>query len=249
MAQKFYVVWQGRQTGVFTDWATTLVAVDKHPGARYKSFPTRAEAEHAFRAGWGPQNAKVRANKTSASGEKQAVHIAHRFDVSIYCDGACEPNPGNAGSGVVVYREGKLAELWYGLYNPAGTNNIAELNALQHALQMAEVEIGAGRTVEVCSDSQYAMQCVRDWAPGWEKRGWKKAGGEIKNLELIQTCYAIFQRIETDLNLNHVAAHVGTEGNELADRMAMHGAQKKDTAWHQYLETMDIATLLKMRAG
>jgi ribonuclease HI len=249
MAQKFYVVWSGRQTGVFTDWATTLLSVDKHPGARYKAFPTRAEAEHAFRAGATPV-AKTRAHKTTpANNEKGAVHIAHRFAVSIYCDGACEPNPGNAGSGVAVYRDGKLAELWYGLYNAAGTNNTAELSALLHALRMAEVELATDQSVEVCSDSQYAINCVSVWAPGWEKRGWKKTGGEIKNLELIQDCYAIYQRIKTSLHLTHVSAHVGHEGNELADRMAMLGVQQKEPSLRLFEQTLDIKTLLKMRPG
>jgi ribonuclease HI len=109
-----------------------------------------------------------------------------------------------------------------------GTNNTAELNALYHALRMAEAEIGIGNSVEICSDSAYSINCIRSWAPGWEKRGWKKPGGEIKNLKIIQDCYAIYQRIEAQLNLTHVAAHVGTEGNELADRMAMLAVQRKE---------------------
>jgi ribonuclease HI len=248
MAQKFYVVWSGRKNGVFTDWATTHQAVDKYPGARFKSFSTLAEAEQAYRAGFtaSPRNT-IGSKKTST--EKSAAHVAHRYDVSIYCDGACEPNPGNAGSGVVVYRNGELAELWYGLYNPAGTNNTAELNALHEALRMAETELNADRTVEICSDSQYSIQCVRDWAPGWEKRGWKKAGGEIKNLAIIQACYAIYQRIKDEVQLTHVAAHVGTEGNELADRMAMYGAQQKERALRLFDGDLDIPALLKMRAG
>jgi ribonuclease HI len=247
MAKKYYVVWSGRQTGVFTDWPTAHRAIDKYAGARFKSFPTRAAAEQAFREGAGAID--TRKKSTSSNSEKSSAHVAHRFDVSIYCDGACEPNPGNAGSGLVVYREGKLAELWYGLYNPAGTNNTAELNALHRALSMAATEIAADRSVEVCSDSQYAIQCVRDWAPGWEKRGWKKAGGEIKNLEIIQSCYTIYQRIESDLQLSHVAAHVGTEGNELADRMAMLAVQRREIELRLYDDTMDIAVLLKLRAG
>ena len=51
MAQKFYVVWSGRQTGVFTDWATTQRAVIGYAGARFKAFSTRAEAEEAFGRG------------------------------------------------------------------------------------------------------------------------------------------------------------------------------------------------------
>jgi ribonuclease HI len=251
MAQKFYVVWSGRETGVFTDWPTTQRAVQSYPGARFKSFPTRAEAEEAFRRGAASISPKTptRRNAATLAGERRARHTAHQFDVSIYCDGACEPNPGNAGSGIVVYRAGKLAELWYGLYNPMGTNNTAELNALYHALRMAEAEIKTGNTVEVCSDSAYSINCIRTWAATWEKKGWKKAGGEIKNLEIIQDCYAIYRRIKNDLTLTHVAAHVGTEGNELADRMAMLGAQSKEKELRLYQETMDIPTLLKMRTG
>ena len=91
------------------------------------------------------QNAQQAKSRHS---ERSATHTAHQFDVKIYCDGACEPNPGNAGSGIVVYRAGKLAELWYGLYHPMGTNNTAELNALYHALRMAEAEIKNDNTVE-----------------------------------------------------------------------------------------------------
>jgi ribonuclease HI len=244
MAQKFYVVWSGRQTGVFTDWATTQRAVERFTGARFKSFSTRAEAEQAFaRGGHANATARTRGRPKTVT----PTHIAHQFDVSIYCDGACEPNPGNAGSGVVVYRAGKLAELWYGLYNPTGTNNTAELNALYHALRIAEAEIASGNTAEVCSDSAYSLNCVGTWAASWERKGWKKTAGDIKNLEIIQDCYAIYRRIDDELNLTHVAGHVGTEGNELADRMALLGAQSKEKELRQYRESMDIPTLLKMR--
>ncbi|HVO95715.1 MAG TPA: ribonuclease H family protein [Terriglobales bacterium] len=246
MAQKYYVVWAGRQTGIFTDWPTAQRSVIGYAGARFKAFSTRAEAEEAFARGSETNDSpeKPRTRRT----DRRAAHIAHRFDVSIYCDGACEPNPGNAGSGIAVYRAGKLAELWYGLYNPMGTNNTAELNALYHALRMAESEINAGSTVEVCSDSAYSVNCVRAWAPNWEKKGWKRLGGEIKNLEIIQDCYAIYQRIKNELTLTHVAGHVGTEGNELADRMAMFAVQSKEKKLRPYRETMDIPTLLKMRS-
>ena len=252
MARKFYVVWLGRQTGVFTDWATTQRAVDKYAGARFKSFPTRAEAEQAFgRGGYAsiPPKKASRENTSRPDGEHRATHTAHQFDVSIYCDGACEPNPGNAGSGLVVYRAGELTQLWFGLYNPMGTNNTAELNALYYAVRMAEAEIKTGNTVEVCSDSAYSINCIRSWAPNWEKKGWKKPGGEIKNLEIIQDCYAIYRCIEEELKLTQVAAHVGTEGNELADRMAMLGVQSKEKELRLYQEKIDVPTLLKMRAG
>ena len=104
MAQKFYVVWSGRQTGVFGDWASAQRAVDKYPGARFKSFATRAEAEQAFAHG----NLEEKSAITRRS-DRRASHTAHRFDVSIYCDGACDPNPGNAGSGIRYPRNGANA--------------------------------------------------------------------------------------------------------------------------------------------
>jgi ribonuclease HI len=251
MAQKFYVVWSGRETGIFTDWPAAQRAVSGYSGASFKAFTTRAEAERALRDIECRDVPAATPGKTrgAAAGERRASDSAHVFDVSIYCDGACDPNPGNAGSGIVVYRAGKLTELWYGLYNPHGTNNTAELNALYHALRMAETEIEGGNTVAVCSDSLYSIKCIRNWAPGWEKRGWKRADGEIKNLQVIQDCYTIYLRIRQRLILAHVAGHAGTEGNELADRMAMLGAQRKETTLRLYEEAIDVPRLLKMRRG
>jgi ribonuclease HI len=249
MAKKFYVVWRGVKTGVFHDWPTTLALVDGFPGAQYKSFPTLAEADSAFRGG-----APARKPGVSAGGKPRVVRTDHAdavaaFDTVIFCDGACEPNPGKAGSGMAVYRAGKLAGLWYGAYNPAGTNNTAELNALLQALMLAKLELDEDRTVQVRSDSSYGLNAVTKWAAGWKKRGWRKAEGEIKNLEIIQLLHALYLEIEEDVNLQHVSAHVGIEGNELADRMAMLAVEKRELEWRELGGPFDIDKLLKMRAG
>jgi ribonuclease HI len=246
VAQKFYVVWAGRQTGIFTEWATTRALVDKFAGARFKSFKTRAEAERAFQAGM--------PRRTTAAAKPATIRAplatdAEKFDVQIYCDGACEPNPGNAGSGMAIYRKGLVTQLWYGLYNPTGTNNTAELTALHQALLFAEQEIATGSSVQILSDSTYAISCIAKWASGWEKRGWKKSGGEIKNLNLIKTAYALYSSIQLQLTLTHVSAHVGTEGNELADRMAMSAVLNKAAEFRQYEEPIEVQSILRMRAG
>jgi len=249
MAKKFYVVWRGVKTGVFHDWPTTLALVDGFSGAQYKSFPTLPEAEAAFRSG-----APARSTAPRTTGKPRVARTDHAeavaaFDTVIFCDGACEPNPGKAGSGMAVYRAGVLASLWYGAYNPAGTNNTAELNALLHALLLARTEIEADKTVQVRSDSSYGLNAVTKWAAGWEKRGWRKAEGEIKNLEVIQELYALYQEIKDDVKLEHVSAHVGIEGNELADRMAMLAVERREVQWREYKETLDIDKLLRMRSG
>jgi ribonuclease HI len=248
MAKKFYVVWRGVKTGVFHDWPTTLALVDGFPGAQYKSFPTLSEAETAFRQGAPARSTATRSAAPRVVRTDHADAVA-AFDTVIFCDGACEPNPGKAGSGMAVYREGKLASLWYGAYNPAGTNNTAELNALLQALLLAKTEIDDDKTVQVRSDSSYGLNAVTKWAAGWKKRGWRKADGEIKNLEIIQELHALYEEIEDDVNLQHVSAHVGIEGNELADRMAMLAVERRETNWREFTETMDIAKLLRMRAG
>lgn len=51
MAQKkpkFYVIWAGKKTGVFTSWDEVKKHIHGYAGAKYKSFKSRAEAEHAF---------------------------------------------------------------------------------------------------------------------------------------------------------------------------------------------------------
>jgi ribonuclease HI len=250
MAKKYYVIWAGRRTGIFTDWSEVQPLVDKFNGARFKSFPTQAEAEAAFRAGKPRYSGSARKTTT----RKAAAEVADdasvaTAEVRIYCDGACEPNPGEAGSGIVVYAQGALTQLWYGLYNPHGTNNTAELSALHHALLMSEQVILGGHCVEVLSDSKYAINCISVWAPGWEARGWRKAGGEIRNLDIIKPTYELYNRIKSEAKLSHVSAHVGTEGNELADRMAMYAVMSKQKELKRYEGEIDIAKLLKMRSG
>ncbi|MES1196970.1 MAG: ribonuclease H family protein, partial [Steroidobacter sp.] len=117
MSSKYYVVWVGRQTGVFTDWPSAQQAVDGFASARYKSFNSRAEAEQAYKEGsHSPAYPKRTKAATVVKDQSQpyATETTSPFDVRIYCDGACEPNPGEAGSGIVVYRHGQLSELWYG---------------------------------------------------------------------------------------------------------------------------------------
>jgi ribonuclease HI len=248
LTKKFYVVWAGRETGVFTDWATTHRHVNAFPGARFKSFPSRTEADQAFRSGR-PPSAGRRPAQASAGIPGRMVPAAAAIGLQIYCDGACDPNPGRAGSGIAVYRDGKLEQLWYGLYSPNGTNNTAELNALHHALLMAETAIVAGQTAQILCDSTYAINCISKWAAGWRKNGWRKAGGEIKNLSIIQVAHAVYVRIESQLQLTHVSAHVGTQGNELADRMAMFAVESGREDLHPYGEEMDIEAILRMRTG
>ena len=246
MAKKFYVVWVGRETGIFTDWAHTKTQVDQFPAAKYKSFKTQAEAEAAFAAGWGaPKKSKTSSSKPSVTSSPDK-----NFDVTIYCDGGCDPNPGKAASGVAVYHENKLTELWYGLFNPQGTNNTAELNALFQSLLIAKESIDKNKTVGILCDSQYSINCITNWAYGWKQKGWKrKVAGDIKNLEIIQQAHELYDSIKADVDVSHVRAHMGIEGNELADRMSIYGIAQQDPDFCRYAEALDIPKILDFQAG
>ncbi|MEC4726945.1 ribonuclease H family protein [Shewanella sp. D64] len=253
MASKYYVIWVGRKPGIYTSWDEAKQQVDKYPKAKYKSFKTRAEAETAFskRISTAPYS------KSPASISKSKSVTTHtelvsdsQYDVEIYTDGGCEPNPGKAGSGVAVYKKGILTELWYGLYNSYGTNNSAELNALHQALLIAKQALADKQSAHIRSDSQYSINCITNWAYSWKQKGWKrKVAGDIKNLEVIQASHALYEDLKDELSISHVAAHIGIEGNELADRMSIYAIDKKDTAFCRYPEPIDLASILSLRAG
>lgn len=251
MAKKFYVVWKGRSTGIFTDWDTCKKQVDAFAGAKYKSFKTRDDAEAAF-AG----NATTASSPVKKKSSTQTVKTytadeidAMPLDTKIFTDGGCEPNPGKAGSGVAVYRNNVVEELWFGLYNPSGTNNTAELNALHQALMMAKSDVDRYKSVAIFCDSKYSIQCVTQWAANWQKKGWKKPSGEIKNLELIKEMFALYQQLKDEIHVLHVNGHVGVEGNELADRMSIIAIDTKEPNFALYDGELDVEGLLKMRAG
>ena len=181
--------------------------------------------------------------------DTKVIKEIQKGDVVIYCDGGCTPNPGKAGSGIAIYRTGKLSELWYGLYEPMGTNNTAELNALYQSLLIAQQEISNGNSVEIKCDSMYSINCIKTWAISWEKKGWTKKGGEIKNLEIIKTAYYLYSKISKNMKLMHVKAHAGEEGNELADRMTMYAVQELEPEFVCYTKEINVDEILAMRAG
>jgi len=237
MGTKYYVVFVGRTTGIFTNWNDTSQSVKGFPHATHKSYRTREAAEHALQ-------------QHQRSSQENRLPRAEECEVRVYCDGACQPNPGEAGSGVAVYHHNKLSKLWYGHYQTQGTNNTAELMALQFAMKIATQAISNGKTVEICSDSTYALNSMRQWANGWQENGWKKhKGEEVQNRNIIQPMYESYLTIAAKVLLSHVKGHSGIEGNELADRMAVVAIARKQQRMQRYDDSLNIPTILSMPAG
>jgi len=154
-------------------------------------------------------------------------------NISIYCDGACSGNPGKSGSGLAVYKNGDKPVLYYGNYEPHGTNNTAELKALYKALLLAD-EIKTTEKVMILSDSKYSIDSISTWAYGWKRNNWTKKSGEIKNLDLIKNAHNLYEQLKNKIIIKHVKGHAGVEGNELADRMALHAIKAKNDEFEEY---------------
>jgi len=73
--------------------------------------------------------------------------------------------------------------------------------------------------VDIWTDSQLCVNTITQWAAGWEKRGWKRKGGPIKNLELIQELYAL-AKSRSKARLRWIKAHSGLRWNEYADSLS-----------------------------
>ena len=130
---KFYVVWQGRETGIYDSWDACEAQV-KGVAAKYKGFATRAEAEKAFNSLPEEYLKKRTADKgktTMLSNHsicpeemiKQGVKLP-----ALAVDAACSGNPGKmefqgviADTGTQVFHRGPYV---------GGTNNIGEFLAI-----------------------------------------------------------------------------------------------------------------------
>ncbi len=148
--KKYYVVWEGRQTGIFEDWNTCKEQVDNFDQAQYKSFSTYEEAQKAFQSNyWNYVTPKP-------SAKKDISNTAYLKD-SIAVDAACSGNPGKMEYRGVYVKTGQQIFHVGPLEN--GTNNIGEFLAIVHALALLKKE---NSNLPVYSDSVNAMVWVEN---------------------------------------------------------------------------------------
>jgi len=132
----------------------------------------------------------------------------------VFTDGSCSGNPGPGGWGVVWVEDDEIVAEKSGTAD-ATTNNRMELTALVAAYELLPEDA----SITVYSDSQLCVKTVNEWAAGWERRGWRRKGGPIKNLELVQRLWELAQR-HPDVKLTWIRAHDGSRWNEYADALA-----------------------------
>jgi ribonuclease HI len=139
--RKYYVVWEGKNPGVYGDWPTAQTQVVGFAGARFKSFVSLEEAKLAFQRPW---QDFVSARPEGEFGAKQAkgepkILTDEMLKVivpdSISVDAACAGNPGKM-EYRGVYTLAPEIEIFRSQVFALGTNNIGEFLALVHALAM-----------------------------------------------------------------------------------------------------------------
>jgi ribonuclease HI len=142
--------------------------------------------------------------------------------ISIYTDGACEPNPGAGGWAFVVIESGVEINNRNG-GSLSTTNNIMEMTGVLAALEYAALAgLKASETV-IYSDSQYCVKGCNEWRHGWKRKGWTRGKSELANAGLWKAIDAAHNAFPC--KIVWVRGHSGVPGNERADRLAAAGRQ------------------------
>jgi len=132
--------------------------------------------------------------------------------ITYYTDGSCEPNPGKGGFAVIEVDESGMRPVVLGSEGES-TNIRMEGQALIAALKHAD-----GRECEIYSDSEFWIKVITIWSLPWEANGWKKKGGPIKNLDIVQEVVPLYKTSKA--TLIWVRGHNNDPGNEMADEWA-----------------------------
>tara|TARA_E500000318_G_scaffold2060_1_gene2809 strand:- start:114943 stop:115434 length:492 start_codon:yes stop_codon:yes gene_type:complete len=136
--------------------------------------------------------------------------------VELFTDGACSGNPGPGGWAFLLRhpRSGKAVERSGG--ERETTNNRMELTAVIEGLSA----LTRFSVVELYSDSQYVLKGLKEWMPGWKKKGWKTASKQpVKNVDLWKQLDSL--KDEHEIRFHWVKGHAGHPENERVDELAV----------------------------
>lgn len=150
------------------------------------------------------------------SGEKS---LTQRPYVTIYTDGAAEPNPGQGGYGVVLLHPAKRLELSRGF--ELTTNNRMELLAVIAGLE----KLTKPCRVTVYSDSKYVVEAIdKGKILEWQRANWFRTRSErAKNPDLWER-YLVAAATH-EVKLVWLKGHAGHEHNERCDELAGEAAR------------------------
>lgn len=130
----------------------------------------------------------------------------------LWTDGSAEPNPGDGGFAVIEINNNVAKPVILG--SAKNTTNIR----MEGSALIAAIKYAGKEGCEIHTDSEFWLNVLTKWADTWAKNSWQKKSGPIKNLDLVQELYALYQ--EYPVKLVWTRGHIGTKFNELADEWA-----------------------------
>jgi ribonuclease HI len=230
-SQSFYAVAKGKNTGIFNTWDECKINTQGYPGAIFKKFGTKGEAEEFIL----DKNISVsihRPNVVEANKLEETPHdvfdilmkpkVEQVPDYYVYTDGACSNNgKENALAGIGIYFGENDSRNVSQLVSGKQTNNTAELGAIIHLYNIIEKDIRSGKNIGIVSDSKYAIRCVTSYGKRCSEEAWKK---DIPNKDIVKKAYDLYKD-KANVQFLHVMAHTGkldthSVGNDGADKLA-----------------------------
>lgn len=156
------------------------------------------------------------ASKASPTPQETLGRFQEGPQTGIFTDGSCEPNPGPGGWGVVKVTDGRVVAELHG-HEEQTTNNRMELRALIEGFKMLHEK----ETLPVYSDSDLCVKTINEWAPGWERNGWRrgKKREPVMNLDLVKELYAL-AKSRPLASLQWVRGHANVHWNDYADELS-----------------------------
>ena len=152
-------------------------------------------------------------------------NINNKEQIKVFTDGACSNNGAkNAKAGIGIYfGENDLRNVSERITGKQ-TNNTAELKAILKVYEILKDEIENKKSVNIYSDSTYAIRCCGEYGLKMYKKNWRKKNGYIPNHELVKEAFNLFYN-KHNIKLIHVKAHTDNTdvlslGNAEADRLA-----------------------------
>lgn len=137
----------------------------------------------------------------------------------IYIDGASSGNPGESGAGIVIFDDMGNPVIKKGIYLGKMTNNMAEYEALCHALQMADEM--AFNNIHVYTDSLLLANQI---------------GGKYKVKNSTLKGYIKTAKGFIDNLIGFELTYIPREENGLADRLARDAIRHKGQAGNRRIK-------------
>lgn len=194
----YYSVFKGFNKGIYRSWKECEREVKGYKGAIYKKFKLEIEAIEFL------NNGKLKDDKSDF--------------LKVYTDGSCINNgkEGSKGGIGIYFGDGDSRNVSKRLEYDKVTNNVAELSALNEAL---DILVEYDSDTIIYTDSKYVILCCTSYGRKQSVKNWID---DIPNKDLVKLVYNKFISKE-NIRLEYVRGHNNCYGNDMADKLAREG--------------------------